>query len=317
MTIKLNTLEDALSYLAEHSENQENAPDVEFGDELASLSIHIDGERYKSSVPSELARGLWEYQEAIYKAVASTLYDVEDIRKLTTTQREQFELVFKVGNGSTDLKANLTAFLGKLGEGFLTMDSKHKAFVLVLIAVVLTTGYAAVTVLDSQSKTKLEDIKATTLIAQEREKTKQFEVLANAVNQGAAAAFNKASAEGAKAIVSHTSDADKIKIGRTVINRSEIKEFNQRATKEKATAEIVQESFRVFGAYAKEASSTRYILARPDGTEFPVTVVHDDLSADELEKIWSAARDRKLIGLEVNLTHHRNSVKSAQIVKVL
>lgn len=317
MSVTLSTLEDALSYLAEYENTQETAPPVVFEGELAQLEIDVEGERYHSSIPAELARGLWEYQEAIYKAVAYTLYGVEDIRRLTMAQREEFELVFEVSKGSTELIAKLKGFIDKLGEGFLTMESKHKAYVLVAITVALATGYTATTIVESQSKVKLDEIKASTQIALDLEKTRQFDVLAKAVNQGAALAFKKASEEGAKAIVGSTPDAKEVKIGRTRINRSDIEEFNQRAVKEKSRAEIVQEDFRVFGTFAKDASATRYILARKDSTEFPVVVSHDDLSSTDIEKIWAAARDRKPISLEVNLTIQRGSIKAAQIVKVL
>lgn len=319
MSLTLSTLEDALAYLAEYSgDKEQDSPDIVFAGELAEIRVDISGERYHSSIPAELARGLWEYQEAMYKAVAFALYGVEDIRRLTQAQRMEFELVFRVGEGSTDIFAALSDFLGKLGGGFLTMDSKHKAYVLVAIAVVLTSGWAATTIAESQSAIKKEEIKAQTTIQQEHEKTRQFEVLAKIATTNAVVnTFSKASEEGAKAVVRSVPDAKEVKIGRVKISRSDIEEVNARASKEKATAEIIQDDFRVFGAYARDASATKYILAGRDGTEFSVVVSHEDHTAAELDKIWAAARDRKPLSLEVNLTLIRGAVKTAQIVKVL
>lgn len=86
---------------------------------------------------------------------------------------------------------------------------------------------------------------------------------------------------------------------------------------EKSTAEIVREDFRVFGTYAKDVGTTKYTLARKDGSEFTVVVSHDDHKPEDLEKIWAAARDRKPIALEVNLTIQRGAIRAAQIVRVL
>lgn len=70
-------------------------PNVHIYGELAKLSIYIDREIYHASVPDEFARGLREFPEAIYNSVALSLYGVEDIRKLTTTQKDDFVLVFR------------------------------------------------------------------------------------------------------------------------------------------------------------------------------------------------------------------------------
>ena len=323
MIVKLSSLEEALAYLATYAGGAEadadaDAPNVEFDGELSQLRIDIDGERYHATIPGELARGLWEYQEGLYKAVAFALYGVEDIRRLTGAQRREFELVFKVAEGSTDLIAPLTEFFKKLGEGFLTMESKHKACVLVAIAVVLTAGWGATHIIESQSSVKKDEIKATLDIRKEEEKTRQFEVLGRvAAGNAVVSTFSKASEEGARSIVRSAPDARNVRVGRINIDRAEIEEVNQRALKEKATASIIQEDFRVFGAYARDASATKYFLVRQDGAEFSVVVSHDDHAPADLEKIWAAARDRKPISMEVNLTLIRGVIRTAQIVKLL
>jgi hypothetical protein len=316
--ITLSSLEDALAFLDRYAgEKEHEAPSVQFSGELAEITIDVDGPRYHASIPSELARGLWEYQEALYRAVTLVLYEVEDIRRLTEEQRKDFELVFAVSEGSTDLVAKLKDFLAKLGEGFLTMESKHKGYTLVAIAVVLSTGWGAVTVLEAHASSKKEEIKAQAQIALEQEKTRQFEVLARVSQQSAVAAFSKAAEEGAKAIVRRAPDATQVRIGRTNIDRSDIEEVNRRSAIEKATAEIVQENFSVIATSSRDASATRYWLARKDGSEFSVVLSHEDFEVAALEKIWAAARDRKPIALEVNLTMSRGTIRAAQIIKVL
>lgn len=317
MTVVLSTVEEGLAFLVEYS-HLEEVPDVVFDGELSQIRIDISGPRYHATIPGELARGLWQFQEAIYKAVADALHGREDIRQLAA-RRSDFELVFEVGDQSTDFIAKLKDFFAKLGEGFVTMDSKHKTVVLVAIAVLLAGGLGATSVVESQASVKKEEIKAGLAIGQEQEKTKQFEVLAEvARHHEAVAPFAKAAEEGARAIVRSVPDAKSVTLGRAKLNEGDIAEVNARAGKEKASAEIVTEEFRIIGVIAKDASSTKYILLRSkDAAEFAVTVNHDDYEAAVLDKIWAAARQRKPVTLEINLTLIRNTIRAAQIVKVV
>lgn len=70
--VVLNTVEEAINYLAQLDDGTE--PDeVVFEEELATLHIEVDGDRYHATIPGELARGLWQFQEAVYSAAAYAL----------------------------------------------------------------------------------------------------------------------------------------------------------------------------------------------------------------------------------------------------
>lgn len=132
----ISTLDEALAFLA--------SPDydatIELTGALVQLHIEVDGARYHSTMPGELARGIWDLQEALYKAAAFALTGSDDIRRLSAPQRQQLELVFVVKDGSTDLLASLQGFFTALGEGFKTMDDRTKAKTLIAIAAIVT-GY--------------------------------------------------------------------------------------------------------------------------------------------------------------------------------
>jgi hypothetical protein len=314
-TRKVESLDEAIALLGELKEASPDTEwDVQFGDLFAQVEIGIEGKNYHSTVPAELARGLWEFQEALYKAVAFALYGVEDGRRLTWPQREQFELVFNVSEGSTQLSASIKDLLGGLTKGFETMDSKHKAWTLVAIAVVLVVGYGAVQLLDNKP-VQIEQIKASLAATAEVEKTRQFEIVAQAAGGATVEKFAKASEKGARAVVESARDADTIKIGKVRLGRSEIEEVTQRAARDKATANIVVESFTVLRVEPKEGSLTRFLLQRPDGTEFVAILQDDELDAADVQLIWDAARSRKPIDLEITLTTMRNVIRSATILR--
>ena len=290
----LKSVSEALAFIDRfHNEDCELAA-VSFGGELTNFKIVIDGDRYKGTVPSELARSLWEFQEALYKAVAQVLYGTEDMRKLTAEQRTAFELVFRISEGSTDADAKIETFLERLADGLTNMSDTKKSITLVLIAVAMVTGYGAKTVIEGQSEAKVEQIKADTQIATEREKTRQFEVFAAAISQNEQAKrLAQATDEGTRAIMRGTPDASSLKVGRVQFTSGEINEVNQRAPKVKSEAIVVQEEFSIFGAETRHNSSTRYTLSRRDGTEFYVTVNHDDFQQADLDRLWVAARMRQ------------------------
>lgn len=313
--ICLSSVEDALQFLVEFEQNPEGAPAVAFAGELATLKIVVDGPRYVGTIPGELARGLWDFQEAIYKAAAFAIYGADDIRKLTSEQRDACELVFKVENGSTDLKAKVVDLLNNLVNN---MSSTHKVIAIVTVALILTSGWGAVKVLESSQETKKEQIKAELKVSEEAERTKQLEIFARAIERPEVRRFESAAEEGTRAVMRGAHDATSVRMGRVKFNGDEIQEANQRAPKVKSSAQVVQEDFRIFGTESKLDGSTKYTLWRvSDSTEFTVNVSHDDLDANDLEKLWKAAKDRKAIRLEVNLTINRSQVRAATIVQVL
>lgn len=311
----ISTLDEALAFLA--------SPDydatIELTGALAQLHIEVDGARYHSTMPGELARGIWDLQEALYKAAAFALTGSDDIRRLSAPQRQQLELVFVVKDGSTDLLASLQGFFTALGEGFKTMDDRTKAKTLIAIAAIVTgylwgdsllEGYFTQQgrLLDAQARQALSD----------GENARLKIVRDMIAEQRTVARFDEAMDAGARAIARGAQDASSLRIGPQQIDSAQIQYVNQRAARVPSTSVTVTESFAVFQADTHSHESTRYMLGRPDGSEFAVTVIHEAFSADDLEKLWTAARQRQRIELEVTITTNKDGVvRNAQIISVL
>jgi hypothetical protein len=325
-THTLTTVEEALAYIAgEHSDDEI----VKFAGALASFHAHIDGENYHASVPAGLARGLWELQEELYRAVAFALYGDESFKRLTEEQKEKYELVFQVSEGSSDLLAPLENFFKELGEGFKNMDSAHKMKTLIAIAVILAVAWGGVTVYQSlaESKQKIAEVEAESkdkqgvrdlVLAQEAAKTEQFKLIADiAKRDPVAGRFAKATENGTRAIIKGASDATHIKIGAANFNRDAIVEVNQRAAKEAAQAQIVTDEFRVVRGDARDGGVTRFWLVSPAGTEFSGIVIDEDFDAKGLNQLWEAFRGRSKLTLEINTTVVRGQIKNASILRVV
>lgn len=75
----ISTVADALDVLQKLDDPTIAIPaEINFEGNLAVFKVVITGDHYHGTVPGELARGIWEYQEAIYRAVAFALYDGPD-----------------------------------------------------------------------------------------------------------------------------------------------------------------------------------------------------------------------------------------------
>lgn len=315
MPLSLSTLDQALDYLAA----PEAAPWAALEGELSQLRIDVDGERYHSSIPGELSRGLWELQEALYKAAAFALTGSEDIRRLSAVQRQQLELVFAVSEGSTDLLANLQGFFDALGEGFKSMSDTHKAVVIVAIAVIVAGYLWGDTLLDGYYDQKGRLLEAQVQQQDEAAENERLRIVRDMIAQHPEVArFDQAMDSGARAIARGAQDASSLQIGPQKIDSAQIQYINQRAARVPSTSVTVVESFAVFQADTRSHESTKYMLGRQDGSEFAVTVLHDTLSADDQEKLWTAARQRQRIELEVTITTNKDGVvRSAQVISVL
>ncbi|WOD18665.1 hypothetical protein [Paraburkholderia kirstenboschensis] len=319
MTVKLETVGDAIDYISANlARPGDAAEEIAVEGDLAKLSIHIEGENYHGSFPGEFARGLWEFQEAIYNAVAFSLYGVEDIRRLTAEQKDDFKIVFELQNGSLDIAAMLTTFFEKFAEGISKMDSKHKAITVATVALIIASAYGAVQVVEANADVKKAEVEAHLKIDQEHERTEQFRVITQAIaGNKVAAQFSKATEEGARSIVKRAQGATEVRVGAVTFDKDEIDEVNQRAAKEKASAQILTDEFVVVRVETRDSNMTKLILASAKTGEFSAIMQDEEFDADQINKLWSAIRNREKIQLEVNATYIRSNIRSAQIVKVL
>lgn len=315
--ITLSTVEEALNFL-EEIENLDEVDEVKFDGELNQFHLTISGERYHSSVPGELARGIWQFQEALYSAAAFALTGESDIRKLNSEQRSNFELVFEVREGSSDFLAPLGNFCQGLGEGFAAMDSKHKAVTLVLAFVIVASAVTAWKALDASAETKKEEVKAELSVKMEQEQTRQFEVFSNALAQNSVAQkFEQAVTEGTKAITRSVPDANEVRIGRVSFDSDEIKETNRRAQRTPSTSTVIAEDFRIFTVDVREDGVAKYVLAGVETGEFVASLEEANFSPEEIQSVIDAAKNRRNIRLEVLTTVRKGAIQGAKILQVL
>lgn len=315
--VTLNTVEEAIACLA-RLQNGEDIGKVEFAGELADLHIKVDGEKYHATVPGELARGIWRFQAEVYEAAAYALTGQSDVRKLTSEQRSDLELIFKVKEGSSDFLATLGRLFERLGDGFTNMDDAHKTRTLILIALIIAGGYGF-----GKGADVFRDIRKdqeATALAEVREsaQTEQLKIFAEAIAQSKVAQrFDQAMTNGVRDIARSAPEATEIKAGRTIMDADDIQELNKRAPRVNSTADVLDLQFRIFKVDVRDVGTAKYVLAGLDTGEFVATLNESDFTKEELAKILAAAQNREDIRLAVVVTRRHGEIRSAQIAQVL
>lgn len=316
MKVTLDTVEAALAYIeklkkADDQDTAYDAVELSFEGALAQVRIIVNGKNYHGTVPGDLARGIWEYQSALYKAAAFGLYGIADTRKLTTEQRTRLELVFKVSEGSSDLQADPKDFLDCIKHIFDGMTSSQKLIGIVLLALILTGGYTYMHASDNEKAVLLE-----------QEKTKQGETIRDTalgmakINQ-AAEKLSEANETGLIALAKSACDAESIKLGNSKIEAATIRSINQKSERTKPTAELIDGPFMVYEMNGKDSSKTVGTLCDKMGREFTVTLDHEEFKNEDLQKFWNAAAKRQSINLDVTLTVAADgSIRKAQVITI-
>src|SRR5690606_23540239 len=92
--------------------DQELEYDVVIGQTVSPIHIKRYGDKFDDSITGQLARGIWEFQQEIYRAVAYTLHGVASIQKLSREEIDQYNIVFYISAGCTKADGDLKPFLG-------------------------------------------------------------------------------------------------------------------------------------------------------------------------------------------------------------
>lgn len=316
MEITLSTLDEALRLMREVSagrftEEEANNVSLAFSGELSEIKIVVDGADYHGTIPGDLAKGIWEFQSEMYRAAAFALYGTNDSRKLTTEQREKFELIFEVSKGSSSLLATAKDTIEALKGCLDGMTGTQKLLGIVLLAIVITTGVTVMHISDN-NKT----------VALEQEHTKQGQTIqATAVDvikaQNIATRYAEANSAGITAIAKSACDATSIKFGLAALDASEISDINRKAERTRATAEVVDGPFMVFELNSKTPGKTTGYLCDHQGRDFSFGIDESEFDQQQVANLWDAAKLRKPINMQVTLTVGADgTIKKSQVIQI-
>jgi len=324
--VVLSSIDEALEYLL-HAVEAQGAPlEIKFQGGLKTLEIEIEGNLFDGRLTGELARGLSELQDELYRAArfAITGKEGRDSR-LTKSQKEAIELHIDVQKGCTLIKIDA----GEFGNGLLkiiadsvaSMTAGEIQALVISVVAILAAGWLGKHVMTEHFKAKSAGIGG----LQETERLKIatgaqvgiVDKIAQIVARDERLShFADATANGLTDIAVRATNALSVKIGIVELDEDELASMRKRAPK--TTTDSIHETgdFRILHVDGS-VNPFKFILGGASiPGEFFVEYDSADFTQAQDEKIWDAARNRKMIRLEVKAVQLRNKIKGAVLVDI-
>jgi hypothetical protein len=125
-----------LRALQRRSRDIKQATRIEF-DGWPFIAVNVKGRRYHSSLPTPLMKALLDYQGALNRIYADTVYGMS-AKSLDGEDRRATELMFVIKEGSSDSTAQGWQILNNLAEKLAgNMNSKHSLILLLGISLMI------------------------------------------------------------------------------------------------------------------------------------------------------------------------------------
>ncbi len=310
MTDTISTLEEAIDFLNKNSDKEKIK--VNLSGELKTLSIEIEGPLFKGKLTGELARGLSEFQDEIYRAARYSL--LGDIGRLTNAQKEVFELSIEVKEGCTLVNIDL----GKLAEGlsntFQNMTPGEFTIFAVAVVAVLSGAWVGSHWLAEHYKAKKE-------LAGDAEETKRLEIFSSAIEKivnenPKLKRFSEAGANGIREIATHATGATSITVGRVELDEEALSNLRRRAPRTSSESLHEVGLFRVFSIDGKDGPFKMTIAGTVIDGEFDVEFEKSDFSQEQIQALTNALTDRTLVKLEVKALKLRDKIRGGVLIDI-
>lgn len=178
--MEIRTDEDALELLKTLLED-ENAqvPEVTFVG-WPKFELHVEGERYHSTITPELMKSFLNFQSSINKSYALVRY-ADSSRRLKDHERDELRILVEVAEGSSGFITALENQVEKMGdamaEGIKDMDPRQKMISLLSIGVMVVGTYSVNSYLDNKKTIRLAEIAVLEREAERNERLGTLELI--------------------------------------------------------------------------------------------------------------------------------------------
>lgn len=278
--------------------SDEDVGAIEF-DGWPFIGLKIEGERYSATLPSGLMRQVSEIQGALNRCYGQVAYQ-KDARSIKQAERDELELVFEVSEGSTELKADATGLLDRLGDA-MKKPSTAKTAAITIVALALIISGSIVASRFSSNMTAIEE--------------KRMDLLTRAIER--APDLKDASPEFQKIyrdIVASASDADRITIGSKSLSVSEISSVA-------SSQRIGGKRIDLTGVYRVDAVRrySRHCLidvVLPNGDKIRARIVFDRFPEASVSAVMMAVVKNTPVQLSFTAMQHKDGFSSGRITAI-
>jgi triphosphoribosyl-dephospho-CoA synthetase len=129
------------------------------GSEWAQFRVDVKGDPFHQTVTPSIMRGLVDLQSSFYRSIALIVRGEADARRLTDIEKADFELIFKVDDGSSEIWAQLEPILKEVAGKVADKMTQRGIIILLLgLAVVYGSHSLGTTYFNNAHQEKLTEI---------------------------------------------------------------------------------------------------------------------------------------------------------------
>lgn len=343
--VRIESEDDAWRVLSEILNDELDAEEIslDFGAaDWAKVHLNFKGEIFHQTITASMMRGMVEYQSAFYRTAALLLRDDARINRLTDQEKDDFELIFKVDEGSSDLNADAAEqFKNVLGKCVDKMTGKQVLTAIIVVSLLFFGSPQVANYLNNDiEKTRIETafkeetarIEAATkqkeiesaerrdtlqaikdLVQENQRKTDLLEKAYE--NSDLAKRIGDFSRDAVDEILKNSSKADEVTIQGVTLQQNLIREIT-RTQRSRSTDIIIKDRFLVVGVESDDDTNFVVRLERVGTGEIIVATLEDPLlSAKHHKAIQQAEWRRREVMVHISARHVGDSYKDAKILR--
>lgn len=289
---------DAWRVLAQLLNDTNSTSHIEF-DQWPFFDLVVKGERYSSTIPAFLLGKLARLQKELNTGYGKFVHD-GDARNIKKYEKEGLELVYEIKKSSTEIKADLTGFLNKMGEALSKPGTQKVAGItLCVLALIISGSITISTISNNNANIEIEKLrllqKALEVAPNLKDSSKEFQELF-------------------KEIISSASGAQSLSIGKQKFNESEITQLSE---KSRGRTEKVE----LNGTY--QVTSVRWyrnhylveVKLENDDT-VRARVLHKEFGPESIDILMKSLTTHQAVKLSLVATKHEDGYANARVVSI-
>ena len=264
-----------------------------------TLDINVKGDRYHSTIPAGVMRGLVEYQGALNKAFA-LVSNSDTSKSLTEDNRKALDVTFEVKEGSSDISGDLAKQLSVIAQQAMNHMSGTEIVVTILgLAVIASLTYLGVSKIRTAGETAAEK--------------QRLDFAKDVVESNVKLAqINKEVTQSALSVIKGAHDAELLRLGKSTLTRTDI-EFYNRRTRSMSAKRRIDDSFHVIKLHTTD-HKWKLILEHSTYGQIKVDLYKGDEAGKVLDEIQAAFRQEIPVKLFMVGSFKNESLVSASIL---
>lgn len=289
-----------------------------------TMSIHLHGDKFDSTITPELMKAFIEMQSSIFRAYSLARYNTVQIRGLKQAEKDLLEIRVKVQPGSSLFEINFQEILENICKSMVgKMESKHLVIMVLGIAAIYGSNSAFNSYIGSQKEVRLAEIKGEEQrqlieqlkVSQENE-TERLKILHDIIDeQPRLKTINQYYSAASSEVLKRSGDASLITIQGMEIPGDVAVELTK--TERKRSNEVYLDgSYRILGVDSSKTGEFKVKLKNTSTNEsFVATIVDERINPDYIKLIQKAEWQQLPIRLHVNAREANGVIKQAHIVR--